>query len=89
MRVINTTFMNKIKWPKGVNMQNMMLDLKDWCGLPSMQGAIDGMRIFIPKPNSPFAKDYYFHRIGWYVGFLGSMNDFKILHKSGVYLQVH
>jgi hypothetical protein len=47
-------------------MQNMMLDFKDWCGLPSMQGAIDGMRIFIPKPNSPFAKDYYFHKIGGY-----------------------
>jgi len=55
-----------IKWPRRINMQNMMLDFKDCCGLPSIQGAIDGMRIFIPKPNSPFAKDYYFHRIGWY-----------------------
>jgi hypothetical protein len=96
-----------IKWPRGVNMQNMMLDFKDWCGLPSMQGAIDGTQIFIPKPNNPFAKDYYFHRIGWYfivyqtiidakkhltnlyVSLSGSMNDFRILRKSGVYLQVH
>jgi len=84
-----------------------MLDFKDWCGLPSMQGAIDGMWIFIPKPNNPFAKDYYFHIIGWYfivyqtivdakehftnlyVRLLGSMNDSRILHKSGIYLQVH
>jgi hypothetical protein len=72
-----------------------------------MQGAIDGTQIFIPKPNNPFAKDYYFHRIGWYfivyqtiidakkhltnlyVSLSGSMNDFRILRKSGVYLQVH
>ncbi len=47
-------------------MQNKMLDFKDWCGLRSMQGAINGMWIFIPKPNSPFANDYYFHRIGGY-----------------------
>jgi hypothetical protein len=96
-----------IKWPRGVSMQNMMLDFNDWCSLPLMQGAIDGMRIFIPKPNSPFAKDYYFRIIGWYfivyqtvvdakkhftnlyVRLLSSMNEFRILHKSGVYLQVH
>jgi hypothetical protein len=29
-----------------------------------VQGAIDGTHVFIAKPLTPFAKDYYYHKIG-------------------------
>jgi hypothetical protein len=37
---------------------------KKWCGLPNIQGAIDGTRISRSKPIILFPKDYYHHKLG-------------------------
>lgn len=59
---INKIFKNLISWPKGDDMQTIMTDFYDWCGLPSVQGAINGRHVFIAKPSTPFVKDYYHHK---------------------------
>jgi hypothetical protein len=46
-------------------MQAMMEEFKQWCGLPSVQGVIDGTRIFISKIIY-FPKDYFYHKIRGY-----------------------
>jgi hypothetical protein len=43
-------------------MQTIVVDFKTWCGLSSMQGAIDGTHVSIAKPLGPFAKDYFYHK---------------------------
>jgi hypothetical protein len=35
---------------------------RPWCGPLNMQGAIDGTRISILKPEGEYAKDYYYHK---------------------------
>ncbi len=45
-------------------MQTIMTIFQDWCGLPSVQGAIDGNHVFIAKPSTLFAEDYYYHKTG-------------------------
>ncbi len=42
-----------------------MEEFKQWCGLPLVQGAIDGTRIFMSK-TIYFPKDYFYHKIGGY-----------------------
>jgi hypothetical protein len=37
---------------------------KKWCGLPNIQGAINGTHISILKPIILFPKDYYHHKLG-------------------------
>jgi hypothetical protein len=37
---------------------------KKWCGLPNIQGAIDGTHVSISKPIIIFPKDYYHHKLG-------------------------
>jgi hypothetical protein len=39
---------------------------RDWHGLPSVHGTIDGMHIFISKPNITFVEDCYYHKIRGY-----------------------
>ncbi len=39
-----------------------MEDFKQFCGLPNVQGAIDGTHIIIFKPLTPFSKDYVYHK---------------------------
>lgn len=41
-------------------------ELKIWCGLFNVQGAIDYTHISIVKPLS-FPKDYYYHKLGGYI----------------------
>ncbi len=36
------------------------------CGLPSVQGAIDGNHLSILKPQRAFVENYYYHQIGGY-----------------------
>jgi hypothetical protein len=36
-----------------------------WCGLPNVQGAIDGIHISIAKPFT-YPKDLYYHKFGEY-----------------------
>jgi len=33
-----------------------------WCGLPSVQGAIDGTNLLISKPSMPFLEEYYHYK---------------------------
>jgi hypothetical protein len=47
---INSVYRNVITWPRGAEMRQTMLDFKSWCGLPSVQGAIDYTHIAISKP---------------------------------------
>jgi hypothetical protein len=42
-------------------MSLMMEGFKNWCGIPTMQGAIDGTHISIVKPTS-YAENYYYHK---------------------------
>jgi len=53
-----------ISWPIGEQMQNVMASLKAWCGLPNVQGAIDGCHFKIAKPTSTFVADYFYHKTG-------------------------
>jgi hypothetical protein len=39
----------------GAEMCLIMNDFKLWCGLPTIQGTIDGTQLFISKPSMPFS----------------------------------
>jgi hypothetical protein len=43
-------------------MQTIMVDFKTWCGLLSMQGAINKTYVSIAKPLGPFVEDYFYHK---------------------------
>jgi hypothetical protein len=47
-------------------MEVVMFKFKEWCHLPSMHGAINNTHIHISKPKIPFAKKYYYFKIGDY-----------------------
>jgi hypothetical protein len=47
-------------------MQVVMTKFKNWCGMPSVVGAIDDIHMAITKPSSAFAEDYYYHKIKGY-----------------------
>lgn len=47
-------------------MQVVMLDFKNWCGMPSVVGVIHGIHICIAKPTSNFSKHYYYHKTKGY-----------------------
>jgi len=40
-----------------------MLDFKNWCGMFSVMGVINGNHICITKLTSVFLKDYYYQKI--------------------------
>jgi hypothetical protein len=48
-------------WPK--DMQMVKDEFKRWCGLPSVQGTIDGTHIAITKPIGVFATCYNYFKI--------------------------
>jgi hypothetical protein len=50
----------------GLKMEDVMLEFKKMCGLPSMQGVIDNKHISNSKPKFDFDEGYYFHKIGGY-----------------------
>lgn len=54
-----------IQWLIGDRMQQVMLDFKAWCGLPSVHGAIDCTYIQISK-SKEFPEDYYYYKTGEY-----------------------
>ncbi len=51
VHIVKNIFRKLITWLKIVEMKYIMEDLKVWCGLPSVQGAINGTHIFISKPS--------------------------------------
>jgi hypothetical protein len=64
--LVNIVFRKLISWPVGVDMCIVINDFKLWCGLPSIQGAIDGTHLLILKPPMPFLEDYYYFKYGGY-----------------------
>jgi hypothetical protein len=102
---LNICFGNLIRWPRGEEMRQVMLDFKSWCGMPSVQGAIDGTHIAISKP-AQFPEDYWYFKTGAYsmvaqavvdsrkqftsvfVGLPRSVNDQRVLRRSGLWQQV-
>jgi hypothetical protein len=51
----------------GLKMENVMLEFKELCGLPSVQGALNNTHISIFSPKLDFVENYYFHEIGGYL----------------------
>jgi hypothetical protein len=47
-------------------MQVVMLDFKNWYGMPNVMGVIHGIHICITKPTSNFSKHYYYHKTKGY-----------------------
>jgi len=60
--VMNVISKKLMSWPNGVEIQVFMEDFKQFCGLPNVQGAIDGTHIIIFKPLTPYPKDYVYHK---------------------------
>jgi hypothetical protein len=54
---INSVYSDALQWPRGAEMRQTMLDFKNWCGMPSVQGAIDCTYIAISKPVA-YLEDY-------------------------------
>ncbi len=64
--VVNIVFWKLISWLVEANMCTIMNDFKLRCGLPSVQGAIDGTNLLISKPSMPFLEEYYYFKYGGY-----------------------
>jgi hypothetical protein len=62
----NTIHKGFISWPQGAKTLVVMEEFKKWCGLFVVQGAINGIHLFILKPLGVFVEDYYYHKIGGY-----------------------
>jgi hypothetical protein len=61
VQAINSVYRNAIRWPRGPEMRQTMYDFKSWCGMPSVQGAIDCTHIAISKPPA-FPEDYWYFK---------------------------
>jgi hypothetical protein len=62
---INVVYRDVISWPRSMDMREVMMDFKSWCGLPSVQGAIDCTHFVISKPPV-FPEDYYYFKTSGY-----------------------
>lgn len=62
---INVVYRDIICWPQNKDMHCVMLEFKQWCGMPSVYGAIDYTYIAISK-LSLFPEDYYYFKTGSY-----------------------
>jgi hypothetical protein len=96
VRVVIIVFKSLIFWPMGQKMEVVMMEFKDWHGLPNVHGVIDSTHISISKPKLAFAMDYYYHKSGSYsivahvvvdVSLPRNINDFLIPWKSNLYKQ--
>ena len=99
---VNIVFKDEIRWPNSARALQNMVAFKDYCGLPSVIGAIDDTHFSNSKP-SHFAEDYYYFKSNGYnivcqvvvdrdkrfldlfVGPPGSVNDSKVLRRSGLF----
>jgi hypothetical protein len=57
--VVNVVCRNQIQWLKGEELAEIVAGFKNFCGLPSFDGAINVTHIHIQKPIDPFIGDYY------------------------------
>ncbi len=44
VRITNIKFKSMMLWPTSEMIQIVVVKVKEWCGLPSVHGAIDGTR---------------------------------------------
>jgi hypothetical protein len=59
---------NQLKWLKGIEMVEIMVGLEDFCGLPSIHGAINATQIHLQKlMGQHFAIDYYYFKLKGYI----------------------
>jgi hypothetical protein len=61
---VNVEFRSEIQFSCGNRLQNVMMDFQQFCGLPAMAGAIDGMHIHIWKPFVGPEDYFYFKTFG-------------------------
>ncbi len=62
---INVVFKRLKIWLVGDKMQVVMTKFKNWCGMLSVVGAIDGTHIAITKHFGAFAENYYYQIKGY------------------------
>jgi hypothetical protein len=74
---INVAFVDLIIWPRGEQMQSVMIGFRDWCHMPDIQGAIDYTHIHIQKPRILYHEDYYYYKTGGYSIVAQAMVDLK------------
>jgi hypothetical protein len=47
---VHVVFKSQIQWPKGEDLAKVLRGFREFCGLPSIHGAIDVTQIHIQKP---------------------------------------
>jgi len=47
-------------------MEVVMMEFKDWCGLPNVHGVEDNTHISMSKPNIPSVEDYSYYKTRGY-----------------------
>ena len=62
---VNIAFKDEIRWPNNARALQNMVAFKDYCGLPSIIGAIDGTYFSISRPSHCAEDDYYFKSNGY------------------------
>jgi len=67
VKVVNIMFKSLIAWPMGLKTEDVMLEFKELCGLPNVQGVLNNTHISIFKPKLDFVENYYFHEIRGYL----------------------
>jgi hypothetical protein len=105
VRAIKSVYSDVVRWSRGAEMRQTLMDFKAWCGMPSVQGALDCTHIAISKPTA-FPEDYWYFKTGGYsmvaqavvdirklfmsiyIGLPGSVNDQRVLRRSGLWQEV-
>ncbi len=64
--IVNLVFKKLIAWPMETKTNSVVKNFKQWCGLPNMHKAINGIHIIILKPIIFFLQDYYYHTTSEY-----------------------
>jgi len=101
--IVNIIFTKMISWPTRTKMDEAMVSLKLWCGIPSIHGTIyrthNNFKIlmsickrlyFWNKKRRIFShcSSYCYHKNRFiYAGAMGSMHDVWVLHKFSFYRQ--
>jgi hypothetical protein len=62
---VNIYFRQEIQFPRGNRLLNVMRDFEEFCGLPTVAGAIDGTHIHIRKPYVGLEDYFYFKSSGY------------------------